>query len=196
MSSGPDRRPPGSSRPERTPPVSSRSSEGTARPDGPPLRLRREAAVVLTTALLAAAAVWLVGRGFDRRVRPDFCLAVGVAAALCWRLVRLTAPPPEPLPPAAEAEPAGDGLLVLTSMESRLSWGATDPDRFRERVRPLLVELATDRLRSRRGVDPRTDPDTARAILGDPLWTLMTGPLTRSPSRAELSRMVEAIERI
>lgn len=160
------------------------------------MRSVREPAVVLLAAAAVAAAVWAVGRGYDLRVRADFCVAVGLAAALCWRLARLAVPPPEPLPPATETEPPGDGLLVLASMESRLSWGATDPDRFRDRVRPLLVELATDRLRSRRGVDPRTDPDHARTILGEPLWQLMTGPLTRSPSRTELSRMVEAIERI
>lgn len=156
----------------------------------------REAGIVLATAVAVAAAVLVVGRGYDLRVRPDLCLAVGLAAALCWRLARRAVPPADPLPPSTETDPPADGLLQLTSMESRLSWGSTDPDRFRDRVRPLLVELATDRLRSRRGVDPRTDPESARAILGDPLWQLMTGPLTRSPSRAELTRMVESIERI
>jgi len=105
--------------------------------------------------------------------------------------------PPQELPLEVPAgEPDDDGRLLLTSLESRLSWGASDPNRFRERVRPELVGLATDLLRTRRGVDPRVQPDQARTILGAPLWQLMTGPPERSPSRAELVRMVEALERI
>lgn len=160
------------------------------------MRASREAAIVLVAAAAGAAAVWLLGRGLDLRVRTDLCAAAGLAAALCWRLARLVVPLPEAPPPPVEDEPPGDGLLVLSSLESRLSWGAGDPDRFAERVRPLLVELAADRLRSRRGVDPSTDPEHARTILGEPLWQLMAGPPTRSPGRAELSRLVEAIERI
>jgi hypothetical protein len=160
------------------------------------VRAVRELAVLLGATAAGAAAVWGIGRGYDLRVRPDLCLAAGLAVALCWRLARLAVPPPEPLPPSVETEPPGDGLLMLSSLQSRLSWGASDPDRFADRVRPLLVELAADRLRGRRGVDPDTDPEHARAILGEPLWQLMAGPPTRSPSRAELSRMVAAIERI
>ena len=39
-------------------------------------------------------------------------------------------------------------------------------------------------------------PNMPASILGDPLWQLMTRSPTRSPSRAELSRLVEALERI
>jgi hypothetical protein len=156
----------------------------------------REAALVLLATAAVAAGVWLVAYGYEQRARPDFCVAAGLAVGLCWRLVRLTVPPAEPPVDRPEPEPAPTGLLVLTSLEGRLSWGSTDPDRFRERVRPLLVELATDRLRARHGVDPRTHPEQARTVLGDPLWTLMTAPPTRSPSRAELAALVTAIERI
>ena len=80
-------------------------------------------------------------------------------------------PPPRAGAAAAAGRPAGDdGLLLLTSLESRLSWGSADPDRFRERVRPELVDLATDLLRTRRGIDLRTQPERARRILGEPLW--------------------------
>ena len=105
-------------------------------------------------------------------------------------------PPPEPLPAPPRTSPRDEGLLLLTSLESRLSWGATDPDRFRDRVRPELVALAGDLLRTRRGIDLRAEPDRARSILGEPLWQLITRTPTRSPSRAELSRLVDALERI
>ena len=151
---------------------------------------------LLAVGVLAGGLLWLTAYGVGYRARLDLCAVTGVAAALCWRLTRLALPPTEPEEYRPEPDPPDDGLLVLTSLESRLSWGATDPDRFRDRVRPLLADLATDRLRSRRGVDPRTDPEHARQILGEPLWTLMTAEPARSPSRAELSRLVEAIERI
>ena len=156
----------------------------------------REFGLVDLAAAVTGGAVWLVAYGAGYRARLDLCVMAGLAAGICWRLARLTVPPPDPLPPLPEREPQDDGRLLLSSLESRLSWGSADPDRFRERVRPLLVELATDRLRSRRGVDLRSQPDHARRILGEPLWQLMTGPLDRSPSRAELARMVDALERI
>ena len=79
----------------------------------------------------------------------------------------------------------------------RLSWGSVDADRFDQRVRPLLVDIATERLRSRHGVDPATQPERARRILGESLWQLMTGPpASRGPSPRELSRLVDGLERM
>jgi hypothetical protein len=156
----------------------------------------REPVLVLLAAAVAGGALWVVALQLDYDVRLDLCVAVGLAVGLSWRLARLVAPPPPPPPIEVPETAPGDGMLLLTSLESRLSWGATDRDRFRERVRPVLVGLATDLLSTRRGVDPRTQPEHARRILGEPLWQLMTGPLERSPSRAELARMVEALERI
>jgi len=156
----------------------------------------KEPALVLAAAVVTGAALALVAYTLGYKARLDLCVVVGVAAGLTWRLSRLVVPPAE-LPFEAPAEERDDdGRLLLTSLESRLSWGAADPNRFRERVRPELVGLATDLLRTRRGVDPRVQPDEARTILGAPLWQLMTGPMERSPSRAELARMVEALEQI
>jgi hypothetical protein len=156
----------------------------------------REPVLVLLAAAVAGAGLWLVAYGLHYRAQVDLCIAVGVAVGLTWRLSRLVVPPPE-LPEAqVRPEPPDDGLLALSTLESRLSWGAADPHRFRERVRPELVALATDLLRTRRGVNLRTHPEDARQMLGEPLWQLMTGPLERSPSRAELSRAVAVLERI
>ena len=156
----------------------------------------REPLLVLLAAAAGGAALWLTAYGFHYRADLGLCVAVGIVAGLTWLLARLVTPPPEPAPVVVRAEPPDDGLLVLTTLESRLSWGAADPDRFRERVRPELVALATDLLRTRRGVDLRSQPDQARHILGEPLWQLMTGSLDRSPSRAELSRAVTVLEGI
>jgi hypothetical protein len=154
----------------------------------------------LVTPVLAGAVAGgglsAVAFAVNYRAAPALCVVVGLAVALSWLLAQQVIPPPEPLPVLPLEETRDEGLLLLTSLESRLSWGGNDPDRFRERVRPELVTLAGDLLRTRRGVDLRTEPDRARSILGEPLWQLITRTPTRSLSRAELSRLVDALERI
>ena len=145
---------------------------------------------------VAGAGLWAAAFAVNYRAAPALCVVVGLAVALSWLLAQQVIPPPEPLPVLPLEETRDEGLLLLTSLESRLSWGGSDPDRFRERVRPELVTLAGDLLRTRRGVDLRTEPDRARSILGEPLWQLITRTPTRSPSRADLSRLVDALERI
>ncbi len=156
----------------------------------------REPILVALAAAVGGAGLWLVAYALHYRADVGLCVVVGIAAGLTWRLARLVVPPPEPDPVVVRPEPSDDGLLLLTTLESRLSWGVADPYRFRERVRPELVALATDLLRTRRGVDLRSQPEQARHILGEPLWQLMTGPLERSPSRAQLSRAVADLEGI
>jgi hypothetical protein len=156
----------------------------------------KEPVLVLLAAAVAGGALWAIAYAANFRAALALCVVVGLAVGLSWRLARQVLPPPEPLPTAAPYEPRDEGLLLLTSLESRLSWGATDPDRFRTRVRPELVALAADLLRTRRGIDLRTEPDLARSILGEPLWQLITRTPTRSPSRSELSRLVDTLERI
>ena len=156
----------------------------------------KEPVLVLIAAAAAGAALWALAYGTNFRAAPVLCVVVGLAVGLSWRLARQVVPPPEPLSVRSPYEVREEGLLMLTSLESRLSWGGADPDRFRDRVRPELVTLAADLLRTRRGIDLRAEPDRARQILGEPLWQLITRTPTRSPSRAELSRLVDALERI
>jgi hypothetical protein len=179
---------------------------GAGSPSGPAAARRarlnrragREVAAVVLGGAGAGAAVWLLFLLASYRARPDLCVAAGLAAVAAWRLVRATAPPP-PVPDAAarREEDPGDGFAELYSLEHRLSWGSVDRDRFCQRVRPLLVGLAVDRLRSRHGLDARTHPEQVRRIVGEPLWELMTGPPpSRCPTRPELARLVETLERI
>jgi hypothetical protein len=150
----------------------------------------------VVTGAVAGGGLWAAALAVDYRASPALCVVLGLAVGLSWLLARQVVPLPEPLPVSPPEDARDEGLLLLTSLESRLSWGGTDPDRFRERVRPELIALAADLLRTRRGVDLRTEPDRARSILGEPLWQLITRTPTRSPSRAELSRLVDALERI
>jgi hypothetical protein len=158
----------------------------------------REAALVAVGGAVAGGAVWFLFMLGSYRARADLCVVTGLVVAAGWRLLRSALPapdtPPEPPPPR---EGGGDGFDELESLEHSLSWGSVDADRFGQRVRPLLVRIAVERLRSRRAVDPRSQPDQARRIVGESLWELMTGPPpSRCPSRAELTRLVDDLERI
>jgi hypothetical protein len=70
------------------------------------------------------------------------------------------------------------------------------------RLRPLLRELAAERLAARHGVDLDGDPDRARPLLGDELWELVrpgrevgrrSGPGLPLHS---LSRLVQVLETV
>jgi hypothetical protein len=157
----------------------------------------REAGLLLFGGAAAGGALWLFFFMAAYRARIDLCVVGGLAVAACWRLAVAVPPPPPAVLALPDRPVPDDGLIELTSLEHRLSWGSVDADRFRERVRPVLVDLALERLRSRRGVDPRTQPEEARRILGESLWQMVTGPPpSRCPTRPELSRLVEALERI
>ena len=156
-----------------------------------------EAGLLLLGGAAAGGALWLLFFLSSYRARIDLCVVGGLAVAACWRLVVAVPPPPQVVPDLPQRPAPDDGLIELTSLEHRLSWGSVDPDRFRERVRPVLVDLALERLRSRRGVDPATQPEEARRILGESLWQMVTGPPpSRCPTRPELSRLIEEMERI
>ena len=71
------------------------------------------------------------------------------------------------------------------------------------RLRPTLVELATELLSGRRGIDLERDPARARAILGDDAWELVRpdrpDPADRhAPGLADddLARIVTALEHV
>jgi hypothetical protein len=157
----------------------------------------RELGLLLLVAAVAGAALWLAFFAGSYRAHLGLCVAGGLAVAACWRLVVAVVRPPPPVVAPPERAAPDDGLIALASLEHRLSWGSVDPDRFRERVRPVLVDLALERLRSRHGVDPATQPEEARRILGESLWQMVTGPPpSRCPTRPELSRLVQEMERI
>lgn len=67
---------------------------------------------------------------------------------------------------------------------------------FVRRIRPLLLELATDRLVHRHGIDPAREPDRARAIVGDRHWALISGDDRRTASLGEIEDAIHTIENL
>jgi len=89
--------------------------------------------------------------------------------------------------------PDGQWTLVESSRERRAGEGSQT---FVRRVRPMLLELATDRLVHRHGVDPELEPDRAREITGDRLWQLITGDDKRTASLDEIEYAIHTIENL
>jgi hypothetical protein len=83
--------------------------------------------------------------------------------------------------------------LLESSRERRAGEGSRT---FVRRVQPLLLELATDRLLHQHGVDPRREPERARAITGDRLWQLITDDDKRTASLDEIEYAIHTIENL
>ncbi|WP_427885043.1 hypothetical protein ACQHIV_22955 [Kribbella sp. GL6] len=83
--------------------------------------------------------------------------------------------------------------LQESSRERRAGEGSQT---FARRIRPLLLELATDRLVHRHGIDPELEPDRARELLGDRLWSLITGDDRRTASLDEIEGAIHTIENL
>ena len=83
--------------------------------------------------------------------------------------------------------------LQEASRERRVGEGSLT---FVRRIRPLLLELTTDRLVHRHGVDPVREPDRAREITGEQLWSLITGDDKRTASFDEIEYAVQTIEKL
>jgi hypothetical protein len=167
---------------------------------GPPRPPRREAALVAVLGGGLGLLAYLVVALASYRARIGLCLAIGIAVVATWRLLAAAVPPVEladPAPVEPEPEPPSGGFESLSKLEHGLSWGSVDVERYEARVRPQLVRLAEDRLRRHHGVDLAGQPEAARAILGEPLWQLMTGaPSSKPPSPSQLASLLAALERI
>lgn len=83
--------------------------------------------------------------------------------------------------------------LQESSRERRAGEGSQT---FIRRIRPLLLELTTDRLVHRHGIDPEREPDRARALTGDRLWSLITGDDKRTASLDEIEYAIHTIENL
>ena len=71
------------------------------------------------------------------------------------------------------------------------------------RLRPVITELATELLSSRRGIELESDPDRAREALGDDVWEIVRPERPQPAERHgsgidedQLGRVVTALERV
>lgn len=163
--------------------------------------LRTALAVVGLTAVTVAA-LSVLGVGLPVPV----IFAAFLTLSTLRRLVGGVAPP-SPRPVALPRDPAfddgtyrwgsGDPLAEgVARWERKLAWSKGEPKRFAKSVHPALAELVDERLRLRHGVTRAADPDRARALLGDLLWTFLARPPKRTPAPRDLAVLLAEVEKL
>jgi hypothetical protein len=184
------------------------TDEGEAQAAAPPRRstfvsrLFRSALI----AVICAGAAYVVLRPLGIKV-PYILLFAGFLALLAmWRALRAVTPtrrltvgavPVAPVIGGVDPDELADGIqLAVGRWDTRLSWTERDPQRFVSAVRPRLAEMAEERLRQRRGVDPYADPRRARELMGERLWAFLYAPLAQNPNPRELAAVVDDMEKL
>lgn len=127
-------------------------------------------------------------------------LSAPVVIAIIIQLVRIGVA--DVLPPVAVPAPetsTPEYFVRLRQLERRLELATRDQADFDWSLRPLLAQLAADRLRYRHGILYMAQPDRAREIVGEELWQIMRpSPDTqfRPIGRARMEDLISRIERI
>ncbi len=97
-----------------------------------------------------------------------------------------------------DADEQPQRLREIERLVAYSRWSGTDYD---ERLRPILYEIARQRLAAYGSVTVGTDPAAARLLLGENIWALIapaeqTKPVDRTITIAELEAVVTALEGI
>jgi hypothetical protein len=132
---------------------------------------------------------------------PPAALTVALPTACCALLVFVYSTfhvmRPLELRPAGPTQRNAEYAVRLRQLERRLQAATTDGTKFDWSLRPLLAQLAAERLRHKHAITIRREPERARAMLGEQLWQMIsTQPAEPSPalSRQQLTALIEAIE--
>jgi hypothetical protein len=83
--------------------------------------------------------------------------------------------------------------LLESGRERRAGEGSQT---FVRRIQPLLLELTTHQLVHRHGIDPAREPERARELTGEQLWSLITDDEKRTASFDEIEYAVQTIEKL
>jgi len=91
----------------------------------------------------------------------------------------------------------------LSRLEREVSMAGSAAFDVHFRLRPVITELATELLSSRRGIDLESDPERAHEALGDDVWEIVRPERPQPAERHgagidedELGRVVTALERV
>lgn len=161
--------------------------------------------VVATVGVLAAVVFYPGRRSLELDVYVLFLGALGLAAG-----VRATRDASPDVHGTSLADELADPLDVLPQrpvelerMEREVYLSLGTSFHLYHRLRPMLREIAENRLRVRHGVDLEERPEDAHALLGDAAWAWLRPdcpePKDRwrsGPPISELTAVVDALERI
>lgn len=164
-------------------------------------RIWQEVGKAAAVGLVLGLAILLLGHLLGAKPSPVLSVGLPTAAGALLQLVLLTFNESMPVD-SRPATPAPDNAAYLVKrrqLERQLRTAGTDADNFDWNVRPMLVRLATDRLRHKHGINALREPERARAIVGEQLWLMMSTPQSVPSSvhgSQQLTALVAAIEAI
>jgi hypothetical protein len=148
--------------------------------------MRRRAGTIVLGAFATIAlflVIWIAPqhREFGTRVY------LIVVAALAIRALALEVLGSNPLGPVGRrvAGRRPESPEALVRIERALALAPSSARETHHRVRPMLREIAADRLEVHRRIDLDAEPERARAVLGDEAWALLRGDRPR-PSDPQL----------
>lgn len=94
-------------------------------------------------------------------------------------------------------EPSWRPFGEVNRWEDRLIFAETKPGRFEgSNAKRQLVEIASERLRLRRGLSLERHPDQCRELLGEATFLFLTRPAPDCPAPRRLGEHLNAIEEI
>jgi hypothetical protein len=168
--------------------------------------------VTVTLVLVGAATVYALLPGGTVALLGFEILILMVAWLAMKRIIPATEPAPEDETVAPlrwrswrrSREPvAGPAPPQLRKVEGLLRFSRRHAFTAKERLVPMLRDLAAERLYARYGIDLEADPDAARAVVGTPGWEIIglewSAANDRSgtgPSYESVEAAVSAIERL
>jgi hypothetical protein len=140
--------------------------------------------VVGTLATLVLIAVaWLIPGQTDLVVRAYIPLIAGIAISVRVREI-LDASPSASRPPRRRRPPSRERLTELRRLEATLAVSPSSAKETYHRLRPILREIAADRLEMGRRIDLDEDPVRARDALGDEAWAFLQADAPRPEDRS------------
>lgn len=167
--------------------------------------IRIGTAGALATVLLLALSVGFPGQRWNFVAGFELVLGAAALASLAARLRSLVPRGFEarsPFDPRARRRSTAEVPTELERIDRLLVLGTASAFDAHHRVRPLLRQLAAERLHAHHGVDLDRQPEQARQLLGDDLWNVVRPDLelgNRSAPGLPLertARLVAALEAV
>jgi hypothetical protein len=161
--------------------------------------------LVLLPSLALVAALLIAPQRATLAIHVWLLIVLGLAFLAFMRLVVALYPRvPSPFEGSLRRhQPSAERPGSLSRLEREVSMAGSAAFDVHFRLRPVILELATELLSSRRGIDLERDPELAHAALGDDVWELVRPDRPQPAERhgsgideARLGRVVTALERV
>lgn len=178
--------------------------------------------VTLAQSLVVAVIVRAFVASFGQLVSIGAAWAVSLVAVAAIRLQRLALPATgsrrarklRRMQIAAEEPTGSDGRKIarepvaplpetmdrrfrrLARHTDRVTYAVVATRHYESGVRPVLAELARDRVRRHHGIDMTAEPERARELIGESLWQALTTTPAAPPTTADLDRWLKTLEEL